>query len=124
MINQLFKRIPTENELEQILNCFNIKSLDEDITFGFTDLIYNNCIKNLYNITNLLMDLYLPCKFFYINNLNNKKAITLLRQICKLFDRKIIQNFIVINKIKIIKFKIFNKNTKSISIQKNKMLIF
>ena len=70
------------------------------------------------------MDLYLPCKFFYINNLNNKKAITLLRQICKLFDRKIIQNFIVINKIKIIKFKIFNKNTKSISIQKNKMLIF
>ena len=102
MINQLFKRIPTENELEQILNCFNIKSLDEDITFGFTDLIYNNCIKNLYNITNLLMDLYLPCKFFYINNLNNKKAITLLRQICKLFDR----------------------NTKSISIQKNKMLIF
>mgnify|MGYP003121068836 CR=1 FL=1 len=124
MINQLFKRIPTKNELTQILNCFNIKSLDEDKTFGFTDLIYNNCIDKLYDITNILMELYLPCKFFYINNLNNKKAITLLRQICKLYDRKIIQNFIVINKIKIIKFKIFNKDSKTIVIEKNKNLVF
>ena len=114
----------TKNHLIAILNCFNIKSLDEDITFGFIDLTYNKCVEKLYQISDLLMDLYLPCKYFYITNLNNKKAITLLRQICKLYDHKIIQQFIVINKIKIIKFKIFNKNSKPIHIERNKLLKF
>ena len=124
MLNQLFKRKLTDKELKIILNCFNIKSLDEDITFGFIDLTYNKCVEKLYEISDLLMDLYLPCKYFYITNLNNKKAITLLRQICKLYDHKIIQQFIVINKIKIIKFKIFNKNSKPIHIERNKLLKF
>lgn len=119
MINQLFKRKPNQEELGKILDCFNLKSIDDDRRITFTLMNYHNTIDKLYEILDILMEIYLPCKWYYINNLNNKKCITILRQILKLYDRILILTFIVENKTKIISYNIQPLNNKTIFIQKD-----
>jgi len=124
MINQLFKRIPDDNELIKILNCYNLKNLNDNNIFSFIDLNYHNTIDKLYSILDILLDIYLPCKYYYINNLNNKKCITILRQICRLFNKKLYLNYIVDNKAKILSFSINNNFNQSIKIKKNVVIKF
>lgn len=124
MINQLFKRKPNEDELIKILNCYNLKNLNDNNIFSFIDLNYHNTIDKLYSILDILLDIYLPCKYYYINNLNNKKCITILRQICRLFNKKLYLNYIVDNKAKILSFSINNNFNQSIKIKKNVVIKF
>jgi len=124
MINQLFKRKPDDNELIKILNCYNLKNLNDNNIFSFIDLNYHNTIDKLYSILDILLDIYLPCKYYYINNLNNKKCITILRQICRLFNKKLYLNYIVDNKAKILSFSINNNFNQSIKIKKNVVIKF
>lgn len=124
MINQLFKKKPNEEQLGKILNCFNLKSIDDDRTITFTLMNYHNTIDKLYEILDILMEIYLPCKWYYINNLNNKKCITILRQILKLYNRLLLLTFIVENKTKIISYNIQQLNKKKIFIQKDIKISF
>lgn len=124
MINQLFKRRPTESELNLILSCYQLKGIDDYTRISFATINFFNTIERLYELSGLLIELYLPCKLRYITNLNNKKTITILRQICKLFDRKVNYNFIISNKVKFIEFNICDPNLKMIEIQKNKIVSF
>lgn len=124
MINQLFKRRPDEDELIKILNCYNLENLHDDKIFSFIDLNYYDTINKLYSILDILIDIYMPCKYYYINNLNNKKCITILRQICKLFNKKLYLDYIVDNKTKILSFSINNNFNQSIKIKKNVVVKF
>jgi len=124
MINQLFKRMPTSSELEIILNCYKLKGLDDYSTFTYASIIFYDTINELYKINHILLDIYLPCKINYITNLNKKKAITMLRQICKLYDKKICYDIYISNKMKFIKFNIYNPDTTKIFIKKNIIIKF
>ena len=124
MINQLFKRMPTASELEIILNCYKLKGLDDYSTFTYASIIFYDTINELYKINHILLDIYLLCKINYITNLNNKKAITMLRQICKLYDKKICYDIYISNKMKFIKFNIYNPDTTKIFIKKNIIIKF
>ena len=88
MKNQLFKRNPDRYIISDLMEIFNIKSLD-DTTFYFTkhDLINNKIIDKLENIKDKLMVYYLPCKAkLYLKDINVKKCITILRQFLKHMD--------------------------------------
>tara|TARA_R110000796_G_scaffold10440_7_gene34629 strand:- start:264 stop:638 length:375 start_codon:yes stop_codon:yes gene_type:complete len=124
MINQLFKRMPTASELEIILNCYKLKGLNDYSTFTYASIIFYDTINELYKINDILLNIYLPCKINYITNLNNKKAITMLRQICKLYDKKICYDIYISNKMKFIKFNIYNPDTTKIFIKKNIIIKF
>lgn len=119
MINQLFRRCPTDDELEIILKCYGISNLNDDININYTSMKIHNTIDNLYINLDILIDIYLPCKYKFISELTDKRAITLLRQITKLYDYKVckysinktsyykiqsnkIQNIKIINNVKII----------------------
>jgi len=89
MINQLFKRLPSDDELKIILKCYGIDDINNNISITYLSMKINNTINNLYINLDILIDIYLPCKYKFISELTDKRCITLLRQITKLYDYKV-----------------------------------
>ena len=98
-INQLFSKKPNNEILEKILSCFNLKNLQEDKQFTRKNLKDFETVKKIENIVDDLRDFYIPCKRGdkYLTKLNEKKVITILRQVVKCF------NYFVFSKEKYIK---------------------
>jgi len=90
--NQLFKKIPTKEILNKVLLCFDIQNLQNSkVSFCRKDIVRLGSVSKLNNITDLLKEYYLPCKArTYLNDLNEKNIVTILRQILKHFNYNII----------------------------------
>tara|TARA_B110001469_G_C9399343_1_gene205349 strand:- start:48 stop:434 length:387 start_codon:yes stop_codon:yes gene_type:complete len=92
-INQLFKIKPTYDLLIKLCFYFmiDLNNLEQKKSFTINEL---NDIKfdvHIKKIHDMLYPYYLECKSkIYLNNLNKKKIITLLRQILKVYDYKLI----------------------------------
>ena len=83
------EKVP-DDILYKILEAFNLKGLDDDTTFSKLDLEKNNTVKRMEPIREQLLQFYLPCKArIYLENMDESKCITVLRQILKLFQVKI-----------------------------------
>jgi hypothetical protein len=93
MYFQIFKKKPDNDLILKILNIYgidDINNIDKNYTFTLEDLKKLNVIQKLKNLDELLKDYYLECKYkIYINNLNEKKSLTVLRHFLKLIDYKI-----------------------------------
>jgi hypothetical protein len=120
MINQLFKRYLTDIELKRILECYGLNNLNEDIPITYLSLQIHKTINNLYDNLDILLEVYLPCKFKFLYNLNEKRVITLLRQITKLYDYKVCKYSV--NKTSY--YKIEPNQIQKIKIQNNVKIIF
>ena len=90
--NQLFKHLPTKEIINKVLLCFNIENLENSkITFCRKDIINFESVKKLNNIKSELKEFYLPCKArTYLNDLNEKNIVTILRQILKHYNYNVI----------------------------------
>ncbi len=120
MYNQLFKRLLTDNELKKLLECYNVFDINENNIITYLSLKTHNTINKLYNLLDLLLEVYLPCKYSFINNLNIKRSLTILRQVLRLYDY-------TLQKYQISKgfiYKIEKKNEKKMKIETNITLIF
>lgn len=84
-INQLFrKRIETELVID-ILQCFGLANLNDRKMFSKMDLVKEQTVDRLTMLLPEIEEYYLPCKArVYIENLNEKRAITMLKQILRL----------------------------------------
>ena len=88
--NQLFtKEIPPYDLVNKVLNILINKDLDENIYYEFSKR--NIKIKNICDKINIyikeLKKYYLKCKHKkYLENLNEKKVITLFRQLLRLYN--------------------------------------
>lgn len=86
-INQLFGRILDEEMLMKILNCYGLRNLDDKHTFKKHDLVLLKTVEKLIALKPELEKYYLPCKAkLYLENITEKKSITILRQILRLFN--------------------------------------
>lgn len=121
--NQLFKIIPDRSFLSDIIKLFGINDLDENIHFTNNDLDKLNTASKLIEFVPKLKEYYIPCKSkLYLNNIDNKRAITILKQILKVFNYFIINRFKTINGKKI-KYYIIHKKSEDIFIPKKNILI-
>jgi len=120
MLNQLFQREPTEKEFNKILKCFNIDNIDDIHTITYISIKTYNTIEKLYNLFDMLLDIYLPCKYNFINNLNTKRCLTILRQIIRLYDLKLVKYKVSHQSF----YQIERNNKKKINIEKYKTIIF
>ena len=95
MNNQLFKIYPDEKITLKLLSFFGIIGFDDNHSFTKPLLIEIETLKNINNMIQELKKYYLPCKYnLYLENLNEKKCITILRQFLK------IQNYTLFSKEK------------------------
>ena len=59
MINQLFKRLPTDDEFNIILKCYGIDDITNNIRITYLSMKIHNTIENLYiNLDILILKTY------------------------------------------------------------------
>ena len=85
-INQLFKTKPHQEKVITILGFFNLSGFEDTKSFTKKDLGVFETVKKINENIALLEELYLPCKAkIYLTELNEKKCVTILRQLLKLY---------------------------------------
>ena len=84
-INQLFKSHIPDELFEKIILSFAFSSINEERSFCKADLEKYGTIDHINALKDEISKFYLPCKArLYIDNLNEGKCITMLRQILRL----------------------------------------
>ena len=82
--DQLFKKNPSNELFQKVLNAFGLKDINDKRSFSRKDLQYIKTVNKVNELKNELNDCYLPCKArTYLNGLTEKNVITILRQIIK-----------------------------------------
>jgi hypothetical protein len=100
-IHQLFKDKISDDILSKILDAFGIKSLNDEFMFTKNDLITMNTVTKINDLKDQIIQFYLPCKAkIYLENMDESKCITILRQILKLSQVKLISKQKYINQKK------------------------
>ena len=119
-INQLFKKKPSKEFIEEILLIYGLENFEDNKQFTRKDLENLNLCDNISNISHKFKDYYLPCKYkIYLQNISIKKSITLLRQLLKLYDYNVKSNEKYIKGEKIIVYQILPKNSQKKQVNSN-----
>ncbi len=85
-IYQLFKERVPEGLATNVVKCFGLESMDDISLFSRNDVIKHDTIQKLLALKEELEIYYLPCKAkCYLVCIDYKKAITILRQVLRLF---------------------------------------
>lgn len=113
-INQLFKTPIPDDLFTNILKCFGYDDLNsnEEKSFSRFDLERLKTIEQMILLKDEIYKYYLPCKAkIYINTLDEKKCITILRQILRLHNYTLTSKQKYIKQKKITFYVIQKKNT-------------
>jgi hypothetical protein len=128
-INQLFGKVMPVEILLELLNCYGLKDLNDKHTFKKQDLVYLGTVKKINNMKETLEEYYLPCKArLYLDEMTEKKSITILRQVLRLFKYHITSKERNMNTKKVIFYMINSDEEENIinmkSHQTSKLLVF
>ena len=87
MKNQLFRISPDIPITESILQLFGIKDINDNHSFTRENLIDLKTVEKMDELSKELFKYYIPCKSkIYLNDIDEKKCITILRQFLKYMD--------------------------------------
>ena len=124
VLKQLFVSKPPIDLLNNIIKSFGLKNLNDTKEFSYIDMNKLNTIQFFNNLENELNKYYLPCKqkiyFNDIKKLTNKQAITIFRQLLKIYDYDLYSKEKFIKGIKYSVYKIISKNEKIFNLKKKK----
>jgi len=89
--NQLFRKTPPKELVNQIVQAFGLKSMDDETKFSKKKLKMIKTVDSINLLKPQLEKYYLPCKArTYLNGLNEKNVITVLRQCIRIYGYRII----------------------------------
>ena len=89
--NQLFRKTPPREICLKILNAFGLKDFTDTRNFSRKDLEVIKCLDQINEFKDELQEYYIPCKSrTYLNELNTKNVITILRQIVRLHNYSVV----------------------------------
>lgn len=121
-INQLFRKHVDLDMVAQVLDCFNLTSFSDRRMFSKNDLLHFQTIEKIELLKLQLADYYLPCKAkVYLDNINENRAITILKQILRLYDQHLVSKEKNINNKKIIFYQI--QSHSEVQVQQNMIKI-
>jgi len=124
VLKQLFVSKPPIDLLNNIIKSFGLKNLNDTKEFSYIDMNKLNTIQFFNNLENELNKYYLPCKqkiyFNDIKKLTNKQAITIFRQLLKIYDYDLYSKEKFIKGIKYSVYKLISKNEKNFNLTKKK----
>lgn len=94
-INQLFRSKIDMEVVIKLLNCFGLSNAMDKRFFCKNDLLHLNTVNKVKDMIDDLNNVYLPCKArIYLTHLNEKKCVTILKQVLRT------QNFSLVSKEK------------------------
>ena len=84
MKDQLFKVHPDKNITLQLLYLFGITNFNDNHAFTKNNLLELRTVEKINDLVPTLITYYIPCKANkYLQDINDKKSITILRQFLK-----------------------------------------
>lgn len=88
--NQTFRNLPDINIINTLLETFGLENLNDNRLFTREHMIEINTVEQINELIDKLSEYYLPCKCKnYLENINEKKSITILRQFVKIHNYKV-----------------------------------
>ena len=101
MKDQLFKNKPELNLVIEIIRLFGLENFDDIQLFTKQNMIELNTVEKMKDYIPKLQDFYLPCKSkIYLQDLNERKCINILRQLLKQYNHTLISKEKYIKSIK------------------------
>ncbi len=89
--NQNFKNNPDIKIINVLLETFGLNNLTDERSFTKEYMKDINTVTKINTLIPTLSEYYLPCKCkIYLNDITEKKAITILRQFIRNFNYKVI----------------------------------
>jgi hypothetical protein len=93
--------------MTELLDCYGLSGLDDNKEVCKGDLIELNTIDKIEDMLPEIIMYYLPCKAkIYLNDLTEKRSITILCQFLKMYNYRLARKERIINKKKIIFYKL------------------
>lgn len=117
-INQLFTKKVDTDVMIQLLNCFGLNDLHDKRFFCKFDMMQLNTVQKVNQLRASLEDFYLPCKakvYLDTDNMNEKRAITILKQVLRLHGYHLHSKEKNVNNRKIIFYQLLNELDKNVS---------
>ena len=79
--SQLFRIAPSKELTEKIIQCFGLRNIEDTTNFSKNDIKTLETVKRIESLKSALSECYIPCKArTYLNDLNEKNVLTILRQ--------------------------------------------
>ena len=101
MKDQLFKNKPELNLVIEIIRLFGLEDFDDIQLFTKQNMIELNTVDKMKEYIPKLQEYYLPCKSkIYLQDLNERKCINILRQLLKQYNHTLISKEKYIKSIK------------------------
>jgi len=118
VVNQLFIEKPPHDLLDKIIKAFGLNDINDSREFTHIDMDTHNTINIIKTNSTDLSKYYIPCKrkiyFENIENIDNKAAITIFRQLLKAHNYDLHSKEKFIKNVKYLVYKIVNKQDKNI----------
>jgi hypothetical protein len=115
---QLFKFVPPHTFMTEFLGCFGLRGLDDSSEFSKFTLRERNTVDKLIELLPEIILYYIPCKAKkYLSEIDEDRAITVMRQLLRLFDYELSKKERVIQKKKVIFYSLQPTNVRPIFIQ-------
>ena len=103
--NQLFKKLPTMDLFDRFVKIFGLIDVNDCRKFTKDSLVLNQTLEMFDGFREELEEYYIPCKVQkYLTDMNEKKLITILRQIAKVFEYNVISNEKYLNSHKVLQY--------------------
>jgi hypothetical protein len=103
--NQLFKKLPPIDLFERLVKIYGLTDINDCRKFTKDHLTKNKTLEKIEGFREELEEYYLPCKTTkYLLDLDEKKLITILRQIAKVFDYHVTSNEKYLNSKKVLQY--------------------
>jgi len=122
--DQLFRKYPSDEIVNKVLSTFMISDIDDQKTFSKIDMKSMKTIDKLQELSDELEQYYVPCKArTYLVYIDDKTALTILRQIIRTRNHILLSHEKFFNGKKYILYsisKVFSKNYKPIYVEENK----
>ena len=115
---QLFKSIPSPAFMTEFLSCFGLRGLDDSSEFSKFTLRERNTVDKIMDLLPEIVLYYIPCKAKkYLSEIDEDRAITILRQLLRLYEYELSKKERVIQKKKVIFYSLQPTNIRPIYIQ-------